>query len=163
MALKDIEGEMHRKRLVAVLIIVISLSILSSVFAEPAKILFSPVLQDALIKRLPTEDGLVYVNARNTEKKYGGVIVSNEEYAFRHPTLSWVKNPFIVEQDRPLVRNGSTADKNNTLRTIKLDYPVYYGHSGGSAVEPYSASAFNRQFFNYLIILCVMAIAVVAL
>lgn len=66
--------------------------------------------------------------------KYDDVIVGNTVYTFGYPTSISNKNAFLDIQ-LPLLRKGVVAGKNDLLKLIILDSPVYYGNSGGLVVE----------------------------
>lgn len=66
-------------------------------------------------------------------KKFEDVLVGNEVYIFGYPTSLSI-NPEI-DINKPLLRRGIIAGKNEIFKTIILDCPVFFGNSGGLVVE----------------------------
>jgi hypothetical protein len=71
----------------------------------------------------------------NNIKKYASVLVGNTAYLFGYPVSLGVKDFPQIDYEKPLLRQGIVAGKNDTLHTIILDCPVFPGNSGGPAVE----------------------------
>ncbi len=68
-------------------------------------------------------------------KKYVDVVESNEVFIFGYPTSLGLKSIPQIEYDKPLLRGGIVAGKNDIQKTIILDCPVYPGNSGGPVIE----------------------------
>ena len=71
-------------------------------------------------------------------KKFNEILISNTVYVLGYPNSLSVKigseSPEI-DADSPLLRVGIVAGKNLKKKTIILDCPVYFGNSGGIALE----------------------------
>jgi len=81
---------------------------------------------------------------KDTVKLFDDVLVGNTVYAFGYPTSISQLNPFMGVKF-PLLRKGALAGKNNSLKTIILDCPIYYGNSGGLVIEA-ERIGFNTRF-----------------
>lgn len=67
--------------------------------------------------------------------KFEDIFISNDVFILGYPnSLSFDYAPQI-EYKRPLLRKGIIAGKNLTKGTIILDCPVYFGNSGGIAIQ----------------------------
>jgi hypothetical protein len=66
-------------------------------------------------------------------KKFDNVLVGNEVYVFGYPTSLSI-NPEI-DINKPLLRKGIVAGKNENFKTIILDCPAFFGISGGLVLE----------------------------
>lgn len=78
---------------------------------------------------------IVTANFDDTIKLYNDVSISNDIYIFGYPSSLGIKNVPQIDYERPLLRKGIVAGKNENLKTIILDCPSYYGNSGGPVVE----------------------------
>lgn len=67
-------------------------------------------------------------------KLFSDVLVGNPVFAFGYPTSISRINPFLNIQ-LPLLRKGIVAGKNDSLKLIILDCPMFYGNSGGLVIE----------------------------
>ena len=85
-------------------------------------------------KTKPNNYPLVAV-ARESFKKYKDVLISNKVFVFGYPNSLGLKKEPQIDYSKPLLRKGIVAGKNDSLKTIILDCPVYYGNSGGLAIE----------------------------
>lgn len=81
-----------------------------------------------------SKSGLLMVAIENT-KSFDDVLIANEVYVFGYPTSLGLKRIPQLDYDRPLLRRGIVAGKNNSLKTIILDCPAYKGNSGGPVLE----------------------------
>ena len=73
--------------------------------------------------------------ASSAIKRFAEVLVSNGVFILGYPSsLSFPEDPQI-EFKKPLLRKGIIAGINSTRKTIILDCPVYFGNSGGMAIE----------------------------
>jgi len=69
-------------------------------------------------------------------KKYSQIKIGTDIYLFGYPSslgTKWVypQSIDIFDYDRPLLRSGIIAGKNDKLKTIIIDAPSYWGNSGG--------------------------------
>lgn len=79
-------------------------------------------------------------------KRFQDVLVSNEVFILGYPSsLSFPEKPQI-ELEKPLLRKGIIAGKNTLNETIILDCPVYFGNSGGLAIEVEQTSLTKKKF-----------------
>ena len=102
---------------------------------------------DVIPNKIPKGANFVGVNLKNT-KKYADVFLSNEVIVFGYPTSLGIINQPQIEYDKPLLRKGIIAGKNDKKKTIILDCPIYYGNSGGPVVvvEVDEVGAFKKHF-----------------
>lgn len=70
-------------------------------------------------------------------KNFESVLVSNDVYILGYPNSLGVhdQGELHIEYDVPLLRKGIVAGTNAENGTIILDCPVYFGNSGGLAIE----------------------------
>jgi len=80
------------------------------------------------------KSGLLGVAVSNV-KKYIDVLAANDVYIFGYPSSIGIKDIPQIEYEKPLLRKGIVAGKNDQNKTIILDCPTYYGNSGGPVVE----------------------------
>ncbi len=71
----------------------------------------------------------------NSVKTFKDVLVGNDVYIFGYPSSLGIQGITQIDYEKPLLRKGIVAGKNENLRTVILDCPVYYGNSGGPVVE----------------------------
>ena len=86
-------------------------------------------------KQLSTKVANIVVVPPSSLKKYNDVTVSNDVYILGYPSSLSDQKMCQIEPKRPLLRKGIVAGKNDTNGTIILDCPVYFGNSGGLAIE----------------------------
>lgn len=67
--------------------------------------------------------------------KYESVIVGNNVFIQGYPSSLGIKDFPQIDYSRPLLRKGIVAGKNNAMKTIVLDCPVYQGNSGSPVTE----------------------------
>ena len=86
-------------------------------------------------------DGVVAINVIATLgllddnfKLFKDVSIGNEVYLFGYPASITQINPWM-DVKLPLLRKGIIAGKNEELRSIILDCPVFFGNSGGLVME----------------------------
>jgi Trypsin-like peptidase domain len=99
---------------------------------------------EVTINRLSPE-GIYGPLVKTGTSKYDDVVVGNEVYVFGFPTSIGLKNVPQIDQLRPLLRKGIVAGRNETLKTIIIDCPVFPGNSGGPVMEM-DGSLFDRKF-----------------
>jgi len=80
------------------------------------------------------QTGIVSV-ALNNVRLLSDVMVSNDVFVMGYPISLGLANIPQLDYSKPLIRTGVVAGKNNTLRSIILDCPVYPGNSGGPVIE----------------------------
>jgi len=68
-------------------------------------------------------------------KKFNDVLIANEVIVFGYPRSIGIKKIPQIEYDKPLLRKGIVAGKNNKVKTIVIDCPTYQGYSGGPVIE----------------------------
>lgn len=83
---------------------------------------------------MPKGASMVWVDSKFF-KKYDDVFVSNEIFILGYPVSIGQKNYEQIDVNKPLLRTGIVAGKNERKRTIILDAPVYFGNSGGLVLE----------------------------
>lgn len=81
------------------------------------------------------EGFLIVWTSEEQIKKYDDVLISNDIYILGYPVSVGEKGNDQIDKDRPLLRKGIVAGKNESKRTIILDSPVYFGNSGGLVIE----------------------------
>ncbi len=88
------------------------------------------------------EDGVRHIKGSNITaidaakniKPFNEVLEGNAVYVFGYPTSISNNNAFLNIK-LPLLRKGIVAGKNDRLKVIILDCPIYQGNSGGLVVE----------------------------
>lgn len=70
----------------------------------------------------------------------------NDVYLFGYPTSIGLRNDPQIKYNKPLLRKGTIAQKNDDRKTIILDCPVYFGNSGGPVTELVKTNI-NRHTF----------------
>ena len=68
-------------------------------------------------------------------KRFDEVLTGNDIYLFGYPISIGIKQMPQLEHDRPLLRKGIVAGKNQSKSTIIVDCPTYYGNSGGPVAQ----------------------------
>jgi len=68
-------------------------------------------------------------------KKYEEVLVSDDVLVFGYPTSIGLKKHPQIDYSQPLLRKGIVAGKNDNLKTIVIDCPIYKGNSGSPVIE----------------------------
>jgi hypothetical protein len=68
-------------------------------------------------------------------RKYDDVMIGNDVYVLGYPASIGIKEIPQIEYDKPLLRKGAVAGKNEQKRTIIIDCPTYYGNSGGPVLQ----------------------------
>jgi len=76
----------------------------------------------------------LYGLEKNNFKLLNDVNVGNQVFVFGYPTSITEVNPWL-DIKLPLLRKGIVAGKNEELKAIILDCPVYFGNSGGLVIE----------------------------
>jgi S1-C subfamily serine protease len=126
---------------------------------EKEEIKYHPSMDAALIRiGIPTEQGVLNLIdgvvpkkgpgilglEKNTYKLFSDVLVGNTVYAFGYPTSISQINPFLNIQI-PLLRRGIVAGKNDSLKVIILDCPIFHGNSGGLVMEVEETSLGHKE------------------
>jgi len=83
---------------------------------------------------LTVPPNIVVVPASNL-KKFADVLISNEVFILGYPNSLGIADDPQIDSMRPLLRKGVIAGTNTSRETIILDCPVYFGNSGGLAIE----------------------------
>lgn len=68
-------------------------------------------------------------------KQSSEVLISNTVFIFGYPVSLGLPNIPQIDPSKPLLRAGIVAGRNETLKTLILDCPVYPGNSGGPVLE----------------------------
>lgn len=68
-------------------------------------------------------------------KKYDDVLIANDAFILGYPTSIGSKKYPQIDYQKPLIKKGIIAGKNESKKTIILDCEVYYGNSGGIVIE----------------------------
>ena len=89
--------------------------------------------------------GILGVSGENI-KTFSDVMVANEVFIFGYPVSLGLKNIPQIDFARPLLRKGIVAGKNDMLRTLVLDCPVYWGNSGGPVLEVETVDMTTKRF-----------------
>jgi hypothetical protein len=92
-----------------------------------------------------TPSGIASVNMSHV-KKFDEILVSNDAFIYGYPTSIGVKQMPQIQSDRPLLRKGIIAGKNEEKKTIILDCPIYKGNSGGPVIEVEEVNLGNYKF-----------------
>lgn len=79
-------------------------------------------------------------------KRFADVLVANEVFIFGYPTSLGLKAIPQLDYSRPLLRKGIVAGKNEQLRSLVLDCPVYWGNSGGPVLEVETINLTGKRF-----------------
>jgi len=80
-------------------------------------------------------DSPIVSMSRDHVKRFADVLIANEIFIFGYPRSLGIKDIPQFDYDRPLLRRGIVAGKNEKLKTIIIDCPAYGGNSGGIVVE----------------------------
>ncbi|MGD0339951.1 MAG: trypsin-like peptidase domain-containing protein [Bacteroidota bacterium] len=75
---------------------------------------------------------------RSVIQKYSDVSVGDDVFIFGYPTSIGLHESPQFDYERPLLRHGTIAGKNNLQKTLIIDCAVYYGNSGGPVIVKYS-------------------------
>lgn len=75
------------------------------------------------------------INLKHHCKRFLEVLESNEVIVFGYPVSLGLASMPQLDPTKPLLRQGIVAAKNDSLRTIIVDCPVYPGNSGGPVLE----------------------------
>lgn len=94
---------------------------------------------------IPAGTKLIGARSENLTK-YEDVLISNDVFVFGYPNSLSLRNDPHIDFERPLLRKGIVAGKNVRRRTIILDCPVYYGNSGGMALQVEEVQLGEFQF-----------------
>lgn len=89
---------------------------------------------------------IVHVNVNRSFKKYADVMIANDVFLFGYPSSIGLKNLPQLDYDRPLLRKGIIAGKNDSSKTLILDCPVYPGNSGGPLLEVAQVTVTRTEF-----------------
>jgi S1-C subfamily serine protease len=81
-----------------------------------------------------SSSGILGLGIQNV-RLYADVLTSNDVFLFGYPVSLGLQHIPQIDYTRPLLRSGIVAGKNESLKTIILDCPVYPGNSGGPVLE----------------------------
>lgn len=79
-------------------------------------------------------------------KKFDDVLISNEVFILGYPNSLGFPGQLQIDPKKPLLRKGIIAGRNILNETIILDCPVYFGNSGGLAIEVEETSVSEKKF-----------------
>lgn len=96
------------------------------------------------VKKL-AKSGIIGVPLKNI-KKFDEVLVGNDIFVMGYPSSIGLKQIPQIEYDRPLLRKGIIAGKNEQRETIILDAEVYPGNSGGPVIQVTHTNLTNRHY-----------------
>jgi hypothetical protein len=82
-----------------------------------------------------TKSGIGSHETSKTFKLFNDILVGNEVFIFGYPTSLGIKDVKQIQHDKPLLRKGIVAGKNNDYKNIIIDCPAYPGNSGGPVIE----------------------------
>lgn len=89
-------------------------------------------------------NGIIVSITKNFIKKYEEVIIANDVFLMGYPSsLSTTQQ---IESDKPLLRKGIIAGKNDTKKSIIIDCPVYQGNSGGPVIQVEEVQLGQKEF-----------------
>ena len=113
----------------------------------------------AAVKIIDDSDKMIFcdgVNAKGTGalanvdatiiKKFNEVLVGNDVIIFGYPSSIGIKTSPQFDYQKPLIRKGVIAGLNEIAKTIIIDCPVYFGNSGGPAIEVEQASLAETHY-----------------
>lgn len=75
------------------------------------------------------------INLAHNCKRFSNVLEANEIIIFGYPVSLGLASMPQLDTAKPLLRQGIVAAKNDSMRTIIVDCPVYPGNSGGPVLE----------------------------
>jgi hypothetical protein len=101
-------------------------------------------LVEGVSKKEPFAGSIVAV-PMSIVKRYGEIVPSNDVFIFGYPTSLGLKKYEQISPDKPLLRKGIVAGKNDKKRAILIDCPSYYGNSGGPCVEVEDTGAVGKR------------------
>ena len=78
--------------------------------------------------------------------RFDEVLTGNEVYLFGYPGSIGIKEIPQIEYERPLLRKGIVAGKNQSKKTIILDCTTYFGNSGGPVAQAEIIGLGNTAF-----------------
>ncbi len=91
-------------------------------------------LKGVKVTSIPEGASIVWVSDEFF-KKYDEVFISNDIFVLGYPVSVGQKGYEQIDPNRPLLRKGIVAGKNEKKGTIILDSAVYFGNSGGLVLE----------------------------
>ncbi len=77
----------------------------------------------------------VSINAKEATTKYANVAIGNDVILFGYPSSIGMEEMPQLDYERPLLRKGIIAGKNESSKTLVIDCPVYWGNSGGPLMQ----------------------------
>lgn len=95
--------------------------------------------------RLIKGSGITGIDAATNIKPFNEILEGNDIFVFGYPTSISNSNAFL-DIKVPLLRKGIVAGKNDRLKVIILDCPVYQGNSGGLVIEV--DEKFSNKYFK---------------
>jgi len=100
----------------------------------------------APVKLLQKADGPLPSGSTTGIKTFNDVLTANDIYLFGYPGSIGIEQMPQLDYNRPLLRRGIIAGKNETKKTIIVDSFVYPGNSGGPVVEVEHTSLTETKF-----------------
>lgn len=79
-------------------------------------------------------------------KQYDNVSIGSDIYIFGFPTSIGIQQFPQIEYEKPLLRKGILAGKNDISKKIILDCFVYWGNSGGPVLDAEEVSIGGRKY-----------------
>lgn len=93
-----------------------------------------------------TPGGNFVVVPNSSLKRFDDVLVSNDVFILGYPSSLGFPEEQQIELKKPLLRKGIIAGKNTSNGTVILDCPIYFGNSGGMAIEVEEVSPTQKRF-----------------
>jgi len=109
--------------------------IIGTINPNPAGVGYSINLLNGINLIQQGSTGVVSVSSTTGIKFINQVLISNDVYMYGYPSSLGIKQSPQFDYTRPLLRKGIIANLYIAQGTIILDCPVYYGNSGGPAVQ----------------------------
>jgi len=79
-------------------------------------------------------------------RQYDNVSIGNDIYVFGFPASIGIQELPQIEYDKPLLKKGILAGKNDKTKTLILDCFIYWGNSGGPVLEVDEESIGSKSF-----------------
>lgn len=108
----------------------ISLKTDSSILKRPTSIEFENYIT---IESEPS--GRIVSVDKEATRNLDDIKIANDVYLMGYPTSLGMKQDFLFDPTKPLLRKGIIAGINIEKKTFIIDCPAYYGNSGGPIVE----------------------------
>ena len=79
-------------------------------------------------------------------RQYDNVSIGNDIYVFGFPASIGIQDFPQIEYDKPLLKKGILAGKNDKAKTLILDCFIYWGNSGGPVLEVDEETFVSKSF-----------------